>query len=30
MKALSSNPKHHEIPEASLRRLPIYYRYCKT
>lgn len=29
MKALGSNPKHHEIPEASLRRLPIYYRYLQ-
>src|ERR1017187_5911934 len=26
MKAPSSNPRPHEIPEASLRRLPIYYR----
>jgi redox-sensing transcriptional repressor len=26
MKVDGSNPKHHEIPEASLRRLPIYYR----
>lgn len=26
MKANGSNPKHHEIPEASLRRLPNYYR----
>ena len=26
MKALSSHLRHHEIPEASLRRLSIYYR----
>ncbi len=29
MKALGSHPRHHEIPEASLRRLPIYYRYLQ-
>jgi redox-sensing transcriptional repressor len=26
MKATGSNPRHHDIPEASLRRLPLYYR----
>src|ERR1035438_3148638 len=26
MKAIGSNTRTHEIPEASLRRLPIYYR----
>jgi redox-sensing transcriptional repressor len=29
MKALGSNPRAHEFPEASLRRLPIYYRYLQ-
>jgi redox-sensing transcriptional repressor len=29
MKATGSNPRHHEIPEASLRRLPIYYRFLQ-
>jgi redox-sensing transcriptional repressor len=29
MKAPSSNPKSHAIPEASLRRLPVYYRYLQ-
>src|SRR5271157_6097054 len=29
MKGPSSNPRPHEIPEASLRRLPIYYRFLQ-
>jgi redox-sensing transcriptional repressor len=29
MKAPSSNSKSHAIPEASLRRLPVYYRYLQ-
>lgn len=29
MKTEGSNPKHHQVPEASLRRLPIYYRFLQ-
>jgi len=29
MKGHSSTPRPHEIPEASLRRLPIYYRFLQ-